>query len=175
MSESERSDAGHRDQLLLEEYRATVDLSKHDDALRQQRVGNFLTVNTVLLAVAGLGLSTEPPDAIATAMVGAFSAFGVAVAVVWASVQWRNSEYIRLRRMQLRYLERELGVVTGFTRVHEALNAHETVDFGPGVGRFQVRRWGRSSSTRAENALPALVLVFWVVVCVALEIAIALD
>ena len=175
MDDPERSDADRREQLLLEEYRTTVELSKHDDTLRQQRIGNFLTVNTVLLAVAGLGLSTEPPDAIAAAMVATFSLFGAAVAVVWAAVQWRNSEYIRLRRLQLRYLEREIGVLTGFTKGHAALSSHETVDFGAGVGSFQVRRWGRSSSTSAENALPALILVFWVLVCVALQIAIALD
>ena len=105
MDSAKASDTDERRELLLEEYRITVDLSKHDDTLRQQRIANFLTVNTVLVAVVGVGLSTEPPDAVAIVLLAVIAAFGVAVASVWATVQFRNTEYIRLRRHQLRQLE----------------------------------------------------------------------
>ena len=168
-------DTDQRRELLLEEYRITVDLSKHDDTLRQQRIANFLTVNTVLVAVVGVGLSTEPADAVAIVLLAVIAAFGVAVASVWAIVQLRNTEYIRLRRHQLRQLEAELGVVSTFTVAHKVLNEHERHDFGADVGPWEVGRFGRGSSTTFENALPVIVLLFWLVAGVALEIAITMD
>ena len=168
-------DTDERRELLLEEYRITVDLSKHDDTLRQQRIANFLTVNTVLVAVVGVGLSTEPADAVAIVLLAVIAAFGVAVASVWAIVQLRNTEYIRLRRHQLRQLEAELGVVSTFTVAHKVLNEHERHDFGADVGPWEVGRFGRGSSTTFENALPVIVLLFWLVAGVALEIAITMD
>ena len=159
---------------LLEEYRAHVELWKHDDTLRQQRTANFLTVNTVLLAVAGLALSAEPATPVAIAMVALFSAFGVSVALVWATIQWRNSEYIRLRRVQLRQLETRLPPMSAFTNAHRALDRHEEIDFGDD-GTFRVRPGARSSSTLRENLLPPMVLVFWLVAFVVLELAVILD
>ncbi len=37
-----------REKLLLEEYRLNVELMIHDDRLRQQRITNFLTANSLL-------------------------------------------------------------------------------------------------------------------------------
>jgi len=175
MDSPKAPDTDERRELLLEEYRITVDLSKHDDTLRQQRIANFLTVNTVLVAVVGVGLSTEPADAVAIVLLAVIAAFGVAVASVWAIVQLRNTEYIRLRRHQLRQLEAELGVVSTFTVAHKVLNEHERHDFGADVGPWEVGRFGRGSSTTFENALPVIVLLFWLVAGVALEIAITMD
>jgi hypothetical protein len=46
---------------LLAEYQANVDLWKHDDTLRQERVGNFLNVNAALLAAVGVAAGLKPP------------------------------------------------------------------------------------------------------------------
>ena len=66
-------------------------------------------------------------------------------------------------------------MVSTFTVAHKVLNEHERHDFGADVGPWEVGRFGRGSSTTFENALPVIVLLFWLVAGVALEIAITMD
>src|SRR3990172_6983783 len=87
---------------FLAEYLANVELWKHDDTLRQQRTGNFLSVNTALVAALAVVASLKPPVQYIGSIGLLFAAFGILLCVIWHVVQVRNAEYIRFRRFQLR-------------------------------------------------------------------------
>jgi len=75
---------------LMAEYQVNVALWQHDDSLRQQRNGNFLTVNTVLLAALGALSALQAPLPYLGAIGVAFGVFGAIVCRVWHVVQVRN-------------------------------------------------------------------------------------
>ena len=156
--------------LLLAEYEINVGLWKHDDSLRQQRISNFLTLNTGLLVGLGLVLGIEIPNRWAQAITTAsFVLFGVIVAIVWHYVLRRNLAYIRLRRNQLRSIEARLRPLSTFGNTHRELYLQDPVDF-EGVAD-PLRSPSTAPSAPTEGLLPTLVGVLWVAVGISLGIA----
>jgi len=105
---------------FLAEYQANVDLWKHDDTLRQQRSGNFLSVNTALVAALGVVVSLEPPIEYIGGIGLLFAVFGILLCVMWHLVQVRNAEYVRFRRFQLRFIESKLTGLSTFQNIFRA-------------------------------------------------------
>jgi hypothetical protein len=151
---------------LLAEYRANVELWKHDDTLRQSRTSNFLTINAILASSIGISVGLNP-SALAWIAALITSFVGLVLARFWAAIQDRNAEYVRLRRYQLRSIEAEFPRLTTFSNVWAALYQHQAVTFLGIADRFEVSSRGRESSTLTESALPRILFRVWVVVFVA--------
>ena len=78
---------------LLAEYEANVALWQHDDSMRQQRSGNFLTVNSILLATLAAVLVLNAAFLYLGIVAILFSVFSVLLSRVWHQVLARNAEY----------------------------------------------------------------------------------
>lgn len=149
---------------LLEEYRANVELWKHDDEVRQKRVGNFLTVNSILL-VALVALANIKVSFLVLSLGGLlFSIFGFIICLIWHFVQVRNAEYVRFRRFQLRSIEARLPGLSTFTNTYNALYKHEKISFAGIKDTFVVESRAKSRSTVTEGRLPLLIGWFWCVI-----------
>lgn len=155
-----------RERLLLEEYRLNVELMIHDDKLRQQRISNFLTANSLLALALGAFLSNPAGIKGFSIEMGMIllSLFGLGLSLLWHFIQARNSEYIRFRRLQLRSLEARLGYLTTFRRTYTGLNQHQAVDFEELGETFCISDPAKASSTYREGSLPLIIIGFWGVV-----------
>jgi hypothetical protein len=151
---------------FLAEYQANVELWKHDDSLRQQRAGNFLSVNAALVAALGVVTSLNPPVRYIGSTGLLFAAFGLLLCAIWHVVQIRNGEYVRFRRFQLRSIESKLPGLSTFENVYAAFYEGQPVVFQPPIGRFEIKPAAMKPSTLSEGLLPFLISGFWV--CVAL-------
>lgn len=151
---------------LLEEYRANVELWKHDDNLRQQRDTKFLTVNTILLVALGV-IFQQGSTHFNSWIIGlAFSVIGCATCSAWSIVLARNADYIRFRRFQLRSIESQLRPMSTFENMYRGFSEHEPVSF-PGIDdKFKITLLGQLNSTWTENILPKVVFAFWVLILV---------
>jgi hypothetical protein len=149
---------------LLEEYRANVELWKHDDTLRQQRTSNFLTTNTILLVALStlLNIKHDINSLALTAIL--ISIFGLLISIIWLSILNRNAEYIRFRRFQLKYLESRMPPMSTFTNTYIALYEHKTLEYKEIGQTFSIAKKGKKNSTISEGNLPKLIILFWAVV-----------
>lgn len=161
---TERPMTDDRTSRLLAEYQANVELWKHDDSLRQQRIGNFLTVNTILLVTITAIVGLKPPWDYVAATWLLISVFGLLVCRMWYRVHVRNAEYVRFRRFQLRSIEAELTELTTFTNTYDAFYEYKPVDFPKLEDRFELDEQAKRSSTLSESVLPQLLGGFWTAV-----------
>lgn len=150
----------------LAEYEANVDLWRHDDSLRQQRAGNFLSVNTALVAALGVVVSLKPPVQYIGIIGLMFAAFGLLLCWVWHVVQVRNAEWVRFRRFQLRAIELKLPGLSTFQNVYAAFYERKSIDFQAPIGEFVLRPVARKPSTVSEGQLPWLIAGFWLLAAV---------
>lgn len=151
---------------LLEEYRANIELWKHDDTLRQSRTGNFLQVNGILIATF-CGLVSIAPALVNLAIPSLLlPTFGILISLCWHSVLSRNSDYIRFRRFQLRAIEACFPRMTTFKNTYNALYKYEPVSFECTDELFSVSRSRQRASTVTEGILPIAMLAFWLLVFV---------
>jgi hypothetical protein len=146
---------------FLAEYQANVELWKHDDTLRQQRVGNFLSVNAALVAALGIVTSLKPSPQYTGGVGLLFAAFGFLLCIIWQRVQVRNAEYIRFRRFQLRSIESKLPGLSTFQNVYSAFYNYQPIAFESPIGKFTVSTAARKPSTLLEGLLPFLIGGFW--------------
>jgi hypothetical protein len=151
---------------LLEEYRANIELWKHDDTLRQTRTGNFLQVNGVLLATFCALISIKPGFVNVAISSLLLPTFGILISLCWHSILTRNSDYIRLRRFQLRSIEACFPRMTTFKNTYNALYKYEPVTFECTGELFEASRSARRGSTVTEGMLPIAMLAFWLLVFV---------
>jgi|ERR1039457_1198418 hypothetical protein len=151
---------------LLAEYAANIELWKHDDTLRQQRTGNFLSVNAALVAALAVVASLKPPEHYIGCIGLMFSTFGLMLCVIWNAVQVRNAEYIRFRRYQLRSIESKLSGLTTFQNIYRAFYEVQPIAFEPPIGEFTLKPTAQKPSTMSEGLLPFLIGGFWLVTAV---------
>jgi hypothetical protein len=148
-------------QILLSEYQTNLELWKHDDSLRQQRYGTFLSINSLLLVALGGWVTLAPSTLNAVVVAMLIALFGFPVCLMWHRVQLRNAEYIRFRRYQLRSIESRLKPMSTFTNQWLALNKFETVHFANIDDLFTIRPQAKASSTLIEGRLPLVLVFFW--------------
>jgi len=149
---------------LLSEYQTNLILWQHDDNLRQQRYGTFLSINSLLIVALG-GLVTLAPATSNLIIVAILmSLFGFPVCILWDLVQIRNAEYIRFRRYQLRSIEAQLPPMTTFANQWKALNEFKTVTFDHLDDKFTIKARAKKSSTTIEGTLPLIIACFWLLV-----------
>ena len=152
---------------LLDEYNMNIELWKHDDNLRQLRNNNFLSVNALFVIALGTYISLRPPNVNLAAAMILLAVLCAPICLVWSRMQFRNSEYIRFRRMQLLSIETRLPGISTFKNTWDALYDHKTVKFLGSGGTFAVSKRGAGSSTAAENRLPLFILGFWLAILIA--------
>jgi hypothetical protein len=158
------NEPGENIDALLAEYEANVALWQHDDLLRQQRNGNFLTVNTVLLAAIG-ALSAFKVEPLHLALIASvFGIFGIVVCRVWYIVQVRNSEYVRFRRYQLRSIESRIEGLTTFKHTFAAFYNAKEISFPEIKEKFRVDSRASKRSTLSEGMLPIVVAILWAII-----------
>src|SRR5215217_5889472 len=145
---------GFEKECLLAEYKVNVDLWKHDDDLRQKRTTTFVTLNVFLYAITSFTIKES--DIVGPWTVNASSAvaiFGLLICLVWFVAHFRNEQYIRFRRIQLREIEARLGVLSTFTNQYDAINLGKIVVYDRLNDRFKAHSLGRFSSSRVEYML----------------------
>ena len=152
---------------LLAEYQANVALWQHDDNLRQTRTGNFLGVNTALMAALGVVASLKPQWPFVAGIGLLFGVFGLSMCAIWYKVQLRSAEYIRFRRFQLLEIERQLPGLTTFRNTMQAFYGHQTIHFGAPAQDFTVEPRAATRSTVTEERLPFLIGGLWAAIFIA--------
>jgi len=134
--------------------------------MRQKKMENFLTANSILAATIALLTSSffSNMRVISIVLVIGISIIGFVISVTWNSVMRRNSEYMRFQRLQLCSIERSLPeVFTTFTKMYKAFDNHEDVHFPCVQEPFKTKM---KSANELEGALPTIIAISWVVVAV---------
>ena len=158
------SPATNTSELLKLEYEINVDLWKHDDWVRERRIANYLTVNTILLialsAVISLGLTYNYISLISIL----FSSFGILFCVIWKRLLMRNSQYILFRRLQLLSIESRMPGITTFTNTYDALYRFKEITFKGIDEKFKIDKRCKKRSGVSEELLPVYLALFWGIV-----------
>ncbi len=152
--------------LLLAEYKANVDLWKHDDDLRQKRTATFLTVNLFLFGIVAFVVK-EAAIAKAGIVVATFfaGAFGVLTSAIWLVILLRSHQYLSFRRRQLAEIEAKLGTVNTFTNQYRAITRGEPLQFLHSEGgSFKVPWIATISSSTLEALLPPAMIFIWIAI-----------
>jgi hypothetical protein len=134
--------------------------------MRQKKMENFLTANSILAAAIALLSSSifSNIHVISIILIIGISIIGFFMSVTWNSVMRRNSEYMRFQRLQLCSIEKELpeGFMT-FTKMYNAFDNNEKVRFSCIPEPFKAKM---ESANKLEGALPLIIAVSWFVVAV---------
>jgi hypothetical protein len=157
--------------VLLKEYSINADFWKHHDTMRQKKMENFLTANSILAAAVALltsGVFSSIQD-ISIILVIGISIIAFFISVTWNSVMRRNSDYMRFQRLQLCSIEQALpnGFET-FTKMYKAFDNGTPIPF-PCVPQpeppepFQTKT---ESANKLEAALPKIIAASWIILAV---------
>ena len=165
MADTQQGDAIER--KLLTEYRLNLEYLWHDDKLRQQRMRNYLTINTLLVVALGTYLSLNPPIHYLGLSMILLGVFCVPLCLIWWLAQARNGEVIRFRRSFLQDLEQQIKDFRTFDLTMKAFYdgvpvafEHLTDKAGNPV-TFEARSPAKKSSTETESVLPRIIAAFW--------------
>lgn len=154
--------------LLLKEYDINAEFWKHHDMMRQKKMENFLTVNSILAAAIALLTSGvfSNIQGITIILIIGISIIGFFISVTWNSVMRRNSEYMRFQRLQLCSIEQALsnGLKT-FTEMYKAFDNDEAIQF-PCSQKTEPFKSNTKSANKLEGALPMIIAVSWVIVAI---------
>jgi hypothetical protein len=134
--------------------------------MRQKKMENFLTTNSILAAAIALLTSSffSNMRVISIILVIGISIIGFVISLTWNSVMRRNSEYMRFQRLQLCSVERSLPeVFRTFTKMYKAFDNHEEVRFLCSPKPFKTKM---KSANQLEGVLPTIIAISWVVVAV---------
>jgi uncharacterized membrane protein len=164
-----------RKSQLLKEYIINAEFWKHHDTMRQNKMANFLTANSIIAAAIALLTSNifSNIETISIILIIGISIIGFFISITWNSVMSRNSEYMNFQRLQLCSIEQELpkGSMT-FTNMYKAFDKGESVQFSCLQEVFKSKT---KSANKLEGALPMIIAISWMVVtisCVAFLIQI---
>ena len=152
---------------LRSEYQANIQLWVHDDNLRQQRNATFLNMNAILLVALSTLITISPSLLILAVIAFPISVFGLLIGGMWYQIQNRNSEYIRFRRFQLRYIEAQLQNVTTISNQWKVLNEYQTLSLEGLEDKFSIKRPARLSATKIEGWLPLMLVILWSLIFIA--------
>ena len=131
--------------------------------MRQQKMGNFLTANSILAAAIAFLISDifSNTQTISIILIIGISIIGFVISLTWNSVMRRNSEYMHFQRLQLCSIEFELAErFNTFTKMYNAFDKYEEVHFACGPSFKTIKR---KSANKLEGALPKIIAVSWFV------------
>jgi uncharacterized membrane protein len=153
---------------LLEEYRINADFWKHHDTMRQKKMENFLTANSILAAAIALLTSSIFSDiqVISIILIVGISIIGFIISLTWNSVIRRNSEYMHFQRLQLCSIEQELPKCSmTFTKMYRTFDENMKVDFPhllkPLPNSFKTKM---KSANKLDRNLPMIIAGSWIIV-----------
>ena len=134
--------------------------------MRQNKMANFLTTNSILVATAALLANNifSNTQIITIILIIGISIIGFFIAITWSSVMHRNSEYMHFQRLQLQCIEQNLSNCSRtFTQMHDAFDNEKEVHFSYLQKSFKSKT---KSANKLEGVLPMIIAISWVVVAV---------
>jgi hypothetical protein len=140
--------------------------------MRQKKMENFLTVNSILAAAIAILTSSifSNTQTISIILIIGISIIGSIISVTWYYIMLRNRKYMKFQRLQLCSIERALSKeITTFSKMYKAFDEGKKVNFPcfPELEPFTAKR---KSANELEGYLPMIIAISWVVVafgCVA--------
>ena len=154
--------------VLLKAYSINADFWKHHDTMRQKKMANFLTANSILAAAIALltsGVFSSIQDLSIILAIG-ISIIGFFISVTWNSVMSRNSAYMRFQRLQLCSIEQDFPEdLQTFTKMRKAFGKGTPIPFSraPESEPFHTET---ESANKLEAALPKIIAASWVILAV---------
>jgi len=132
--------------------------------MRQKKMENFLTVNSILAAVIAILSSSifSNTQAMSIILIIGIAIIGLIISVTWYYIMLRNSKYMDFQRLQLCSIEQSLGFTT-FSKMYKAFDEYEEVTFPCDSKSFETKT---ESANKLESALPKIIAISWVVVAV---------
>ena len=145
------------EQLMLEDYRATLDLLKHEDERKAQLFTLFIGMNGGLVAF--YVWMSDSNTAIAIGLAIAAVIFGI----YWFFIMERMRAFIWLRYCLLLKIEDRIKLITSISAEEKLRNLGEVEVYGE---LYKLAFHQRISVTKTESFIPLVVAVFWLVLAV---------
>lgn len=143
-----------KSQLLLEDYKATLDMLKHEDSRRDSIFKTFLFVNAGYFAIiAFLAGRTSVGDRVW--QVNAASALLILLNIAFIFLLERLRVFARYRNFHMRHLERELGVMSQQTRELEFRDKRQMQNPGNPDDVLKIGFFSKVPASMTESAAPA--------------------
>lgn len=148
--------APSKEELLLEDYKTSLDLLKHEDERKASLLTTFFLIQGGLFTFYGWLAPTRKPITIMLSILAAL------FCVFWFLVMERLRAFIRLRVHQLQQIEKELGVISTVTNEERLRRTGMTEVFGATYKLASHQRL--FSVSKIESALPTIIGVFWLLI-----------
>ena len=147
-----------KEALLLEDYKTSLDLLKHEDERKANLLTMFFLIQGGLFTFYGWIVESNKPIAILLAALALF------FCIFWFLVMERLRAFIRLRVFQLQQIEKALGVMTTVTNEETLRRTGKTEVFGR-TYKLSTRQ-KLFSVSKVESILPTIVGAFWLLIAV---------
>lgn len=151
---------------LFEEYIINAEFWKHHDTMRQNKMANFLTINSILAATVALLTSYifSNSQIISISLIIGISIVGFFMGLTWNSVMQRNYEYMHFQRLQLQCIERKIpNCSMTFTKMYNVFDNDKVVHFSELQQTFKSET---KSANKLEGVLPKIIVISWLVVAI---------
>jgi hypothetical protein len=145
-----------KEELLIEDYRTSLELLKHEDDRKANLLTMFFLIQGGLFAFYGWIMPTSKTVAIA------LSILAVLFSIFWFFVMERLRAFIRLRVFQLRQIEKVLSVITTVTN-EETLRSARKIELHGQIYKLAIHQ-RLFSVSKIESILPAIVGAFWALI-----------
>lgn len=145
-----------KEELLLEDYKISLDLLKHEDGRKASLLTLFFLIQGGLFTFYGWIAPTNKSIAVMLTVLAMF------FCVFWYLVMNRLHAFIRLRVYQLQQIEKALGVITTVTNEEMLRRTGKTEVFGH-IYKLSIQQ-KLFSVSKVETVLPAIVGVFWLLI-----------
>jgi hypothetical protein len=145
-----------KENLLLEDYKTSLDLLKHEDERKASLLTMFFLIQGGLFTFYSWIVVDNKPIALMLAVLA------MVFCVFWYLVMERLRAFIRLRVYQLQQIEKVLGVLTTVTNEEVLRRTGKTEVFGH-TYKLSIHQ-KLFSVSKVESLLPAIVGMFWLLI-----------
>ena len=144
-----------QDELLLEEYKITLEMIRHEDS----RKANLFSILFIIQGGFFGFYSWIVVSYRSTAII--LAVFATIFSVLWFFVMERMRSFIWLKYAQAQSIEKSLGTLTTITN-EEMLRKNGKVEI-MGIP-YQLSSLQKMSVSKTESLLPILIAVFWILI-----------
>jgi hypothetical protein len=147
-----------KSELLLEDYKATLEMLKHEDSRRDSIFKTFLFVNAGYFAIIAF-LAGRANFGARVWQVIIASALLILLNVAFIFVLERLRVFARYRNFHMRYLERELGVISQQTRELELRDNGQLHNPAGSEDSLRIHFWASLPASKMESLAPSFACV----------------
>jgi len=148
-----------REDLLLEDYKTSLDLYKYGGQRKANLFTMFFLIQGGLFTFFGWLIPNQKPIAILLCILATL------FSLLWTLAMERLRAFIRLRVYQLENIEKNLGTMTSLTN-EETLRRIGTVEISGHTHKLSLIQ-RLFSVNSIESILPAIVGIFWLLIAAA--------